>query len=399
MPSEGASAQKSPRCRLMHFVSTFEIKTDTKWLVQLARYLDRGRFDLSAVCFYGGGPIQADLDALGVRTFNLDVADEHDLRAILRARRVMQTAGCDVAHTHLLRADLFAGAAARWAGVPVIVSTAYAIGQYRREKRRRTDRLLDYACTAMTKHTIAVSLAVAVDCIDRLKMDPRTVTIIHTGIDPPAQTTPAEAAEMRARLAVGVDNPLIVTVGRLSYEKGMEVLIDAAARVRNTHPNARFVIAGEGPDRSRLEDRIRLLNLEPTVRLLGFVPEVRPLWGAADVACIPSKSEGMPNVLLEAMAAGCPVVATNVGGIPEAIDPEWNGLLVRPDDPNAMAAAIRSLIDDCIVAHRLGEIARRTVHERFHVRDVVARYEALYQKLVTRETQPRAARFAISGTA
>ena len=98
---------------------------------------------------YDGGPMQEQLEALGVRTFNLNVRDERDPRSILRARELVDELRPDIVHTHLLRADLIGGAAARWAGVPVIISTAYALGEFRREKRRRSDRLLDAACARL----------------------------------------------------------------------------------------------------------------------------------------------------------------------------------------------------------------------------------------------------------
>src|SRR5262245_49526082 len=99
---------------ILHFVSTFEIKTDTKWLLQVARYLDRDRFRLSVACFYSGGPMQAEFEALGIRTHNLESPREQDPRAVFRAKRLILANKPDVVHTHLLRADLFGGMAARW---------------------------------------------------------------------------------------------------------------------------------------------------------------------------------------------------------------------------------------------------------------------------------------------
>ncbi|MFH1417239.1 MAG: glycosyltransferase [Planctomycetota bacterium] len=390
MSSLHTTGPRNGRWRLLHLVSTFAIKTDTKWLLQIARHLDREAFDLSAACFYEGGPVRDELESLGVTTYNLDMPGEQDPRAVLGIRRLLKETNCDLVHTHLLRADLFGGAAARWSGMSVNVSTAYAIGAFRRAKRRKTDRLLDVATAWLPTHTIAVSEAVKRDCVERLRMNADRVTVIHTGIDPPPERDAAAAESLRRAWGVSPGEPLIVTVARLSYEKGIDTLIDAAAILRETHPGARVVVAGDGPDQGELEERIRRRGVSDMVRLAGFHADVWPVFWAADVVCMPSKSEGMPNVLLEAMAAGCPVVATNVGGVPEAISSGENGLLVEPENAAALASALASLIDDAPMAQRLAREARRTVEQRFLARDVVGRYAALYERLLVQRSKAHA---------
>lgn len=361
--------------RLLHFVSTFAVKTDTKWLVQLARHLDPARYKLFVAAFYEDGHIREQLESLGVETFNLNSPGEHDPRAILRAKTIIQQVQPDIVHTHLLRADLFAGSAARWANVPVIISTVYAVGQYRRSKKRRADRLLDLACAALPTHLLAVSNAVKNDLITRIDIDPNDITVIHTGIEPPATSRATQELERTT-------NPNILTIARLSYEKGIDTLIDAAAILHHTHPNTRFTVIGDGPQRPDLEARIHARNVTGIVRLAGFTDDVWPHLAACDIVCIPSKSEGMPNALLEAMSAAKPIVATTVGGIPEAITHRENGLLVRPEAPTDLADALAQLLDDPNLANQLAIAARQTVDTRFHVRDIAAHYMNLYDSLL-----------------
>jgi len=372
--------------RILHFVSTFGVKTDTKWLVQIARHLDRRRFSLSAACFHEDGPIRGELESLGVSTFNLGVPNERDPRAIVRARRLIVQQGCDIVHTHLLRADLLAGLAARWAGVPVIISTVYALGEFRREKRRRTDPLLDAVCAVLPTHAVAVAEAVKRDCIKRLRMRAENITVIHTGIDPPHPMDAGRIASARAKWGLSTEHRLVLTLARLSYEKGVDTLVEAAKLVRQTHADVRFVVLGEGPDRPAIEERIRALNLDSVVRLAGFDADVWPAIAAADVVCLPSKSEGMPNVLLEAMAAGKPIVATCVGGIPEAVESETNGLLVEPDESANLAGALSRVLADAGLARRIGEAARATAQARFNAREAVEVYGRLYRRLLERRS-------------
>jgi len=375
------SPQERPT-RVLHFVSTFQVKTDTKWLLQLARHFRPENISFSIACFFESGPMQEQFEAAGISTFNLDSPHESDPRAILRAKRLIDRIGPDIVHTHLLRADIFAGTAARWAGVPVILSTIYAVGRFRRSRRRRADFLLDRVSASLPTHVLAVSEAVKRDCVERLHLEESDVTVIHTGIDPPAQFDLERGRRMREHWRVGPDQPLVAAVARLSYEKGIDTLIDAAAILHQTMPSVRFVVVGDGPDEHDLQRRIDARNVRGIVQLAGFTDDVWPALLAADVFCLPSKSEGMPNALLEAMAASRPIVASNVGGIPEAIAPETNGLLFTPAYPRSLADSLRRIIADRPLALRLGQEARRTVESRFRARDVAARYTDLYDRLL-----------------
>lgn len=385
VPYEHGPEVPGPR-HVVHFVSTFELKTDTKWLLQLARQVNRAAYRFTAVCFYGGGPVQERLEALGVPTHNLNTPDERDPRAVLRARKLIQELQPDIVHTHLLRADLMGGAAARWAGVPIVVSTVYAMGEFRRQHRRKADRLLDVACSRLATHTIAVSQAVADDLVARMRVDPEDVTVIHTGIEAPPAVDGGVLAKTRKAWGVDEKAPVVLTIARLSYEKGVDVLIDVAAVLHPANPTIRFVVMGEGQDRAALTAKIDQLGLNDIVKLVGFSPDVWPALAAAEVVCIPSKAEGMPNVLLEAMAMGRPIVATCVGGIPEVIESNINGLLTAPDRTADLAKSISRLVGDAALRFRLGEAARRTVCERFGASLVTARYEELYQRLLERRS-------------
>ncbi len=380
--SATALASADEPCRLLHLVSTFAIKTDTKWLLQIARHLDRRKYQMSAACFYGGGPVQAQLEALGVRTFDLGVPRELDPRAMFRAQRLIARLQPEIVHTHLLRADIYGAIGARLAGVPVVLSTVYAMGDYRREKRRSSDWLIDAACARLPTHAIAVSEAVKNDCVARHGMNADRVTVIHTGVEPPATVDARAAGLARASWGCCGEEKVILTLARLSYEKGIDTLIDAASVLRDTHPEVRIIVLGEGPDHEALQSRILERQVEDVVKLAGFTRDVWSAIAGADVVCLPSKSEGLPNVLLEAMAMARPIVATRVGGIPEALTDEHDGLLVEPNRPHLLAHALGRVLHDTTFAARMGRAAQATMQRRFHARDVVGRYEALYTRLL-----------------
>jgi glycosyltransferase involved in cell wall biosynthesis len=172
--------------------------------------------------------------------------------------------------------------------------------------------------------------------------------------------------------------PLVVCAARLEVVKGVEYLVRAAADV----PQAAFAITGTGPLDEQLRELSVTLGVDERVAFLGRVPEVAPVLAAADIVVLPSLSEGLPTVAVEAMALGKPVVATRVGGTPEAVEDGVTGLLVEPRDPAALAAAIMRLADDPVLARTLGEAGAARARERFSAAAMVDSYAALIAELV-----------------
>lgn len=374
--------------RVLHVVSTFEVKTDTKWLHTLLPHFDRRRVVPAIACMYGGGAMRQQFASLGIETADFDAPAEISLAAINRAYRYIRRGRFDLVHTHLLRADLYAGLAARLAGTKSVVSTVYAIGQFRRWKRRRLDGLLDQLIRLWPTHVLAVSQAVKVDCVGRLRWPESRVSVIHTGIEPNGfGPDPMARRRIRAEWGLNDATPLIVTLARLNYEKGLPTLIDAAGLLNRRHPSAVTVIVGDGPIADELRGLIAAAGVSDCVRLAGFRHDVSDVLAAADVFCLPSYMEGLPNALLEASAAGVPVVATRVGGIPELVLADQTGLLVAPRRADQLAEAIGRLLSDRQLAGRLADAARRRIETEFSVETAADKYQALYEALVAERVQ------------
>jgi glycosyltransferase involved in cell wall biosynthesis len=378
--------------RILHCVSTFEIKTDTKWLHQLIGRLNTDKFQPAIACFYGQGPMQTAFIELGIPAFNLNAPHNVSPAALSRARDCIRRFQPDILHNHLLRAELYGGSAARLAGVPVILNTAYAIGSFRRHKKRRTDNLLDRICYRLATHTLTVSEAVRRDVIQRKLKPADVVHTIHTGIDFNASLpNKSETKRIRRHWQIPPQAPLILTVARLSYEKGVDILLQAAETVAGWHPDAHFVVVGDGPLRNTLEQQVRSANLQQNVHLVGFRADVDHCLAAADLFVMPSLMEGMPNALLEAYRAKLPVIASAAGGLPEAVDHEKTGLLVAPGDPDELASAIRRLLTDKSLRQQLACNGRNWAEQRFSLPVVVRKYEALYEKLCLDQLASRSA--------
>ncbi len=211
------------------------------------------------------------------------------------------------------------------------------------------------------------------------------VSILHNSIDPAWGPSPDEIEELRTslRLAPGVIR--ILSIGRLSKEKGHATLFKAVAEVKRRRPDLVFevLLAGDGPLFASLKELAKAEALESTIRFVGQVRNARPFYGVADVMVLPSLSEGSPNVVLEAMAARLPMVATRVGGVPEIVRDRETALLVPPGNAGAMAAALLELIDSGELRLRIATQAHDHLVAEFTPAQYDARLMAVYQQVLT----------------
>jgi len=254
-----------------------------------------------------------------------------------------------------------------------------------RTRRRRDRWALRLLCLSASR-LITVSDALRRDLLVlRPNLASKTVTI-HNGID--TRAAPArDAAEVRRSLEIPGGVPLVGMVARLAPQKGIGDFIHAARAVLREVPSARFLIGGEGPLRKEAESLLRELQIEGRLRLLGKVDSARELIAALDVLVVASTSEGSSLVAMEAMAAGKPVVATAVGGVPELVVNGETGVLVRPREPEALAGAILSLLQQPERAQHLGERGRRRAAQHFDVAHMLERTEAVYADLLREEIE------------
>lgn len=212
---------------------------------------------------------------------------------------------------------------------------------------------------------------------------PERLSVRHNAVVPPKSLTSDEKRTLRTQCGISKGDRVILAIGRLSREKGHADLFHSIASMRASNPEfkLKLMIVGDGPERSHLQALAKTLALDNTVVFVGHVSDVTPFYAIADVFALPSHSEGSPNVLLEAMAASVPVVATKVGGVPEIASPE-NALLVPPSDPQAFAIALRRLLTDAELSQRLSRNAQLRAREfspESHAQSLIQ----IYQELIT----------------
>ncbi|MBM4049072.1 MAG: glycosyltransferase family 4 protein [Planctomycetes bacterium] len=287
-----------------------------------------------------------------------------DIRLIVRLARWLRRLKPDAVHMHNETALFYGTLSSMLARVPVRLYTEHD-GRFPRSLPAR------WANRFLVRH---LTQAVAVsEAVRRLWCESDGIPIERVRVIP--NGVPDTGARPHFGLLRG-EHWLIGFVGRLSTEKGVDVLIEAFALVRQHLPQARLILAGDGPERAALCKRASDMNLRDSVDFLGERDDVPAILAGLSVFVLPSRSEGLPMALLEAMAAGLPIVATAVGGVPEAIRDNDNGLLVCPNAPREMAAAIVGLAQDEALRERIGGQAHRDFLEKYHLSHMVDAYAA-----------------------
>ena len=290
------------------------------------------------------------------------------IRAVVKERRI------DVLHAHGYKADLYSWAALRSSGV-ALVSTCHT--WYDNDLAVRVYGALDRRVLRGFGRVVAVSAEVERRLLDSGVSTDR-IRRIRNGIDVHAFADVAEGRENRTSqtLRVGL-------VGRLSREKGVDVFIDAAARVAQAVPNVEFVVVGEGPDRPQLEEQIRALNLDGRLRLLGHQDSMLPVYAGLDLLVSASRQEGLPVALLEGTASGLPLVATTVGEVPTLVVQDETGLLVAPGDAAALADAMVQVLVDDDRRLTLGRNARTRIEREYSADRMAAEYSQVYREALS----------------
>jgi glycosyltransferase involved in cell wall biosynthesis len=204
--------------------------------------------------------------------------------------------------------------------------------------------------------------------------------VVHNAIHTPDAIGDEAGFRSKISMQLGLPNDSIwcVTAGRLSPEKGHEDLVQSIALMGNHAAKCCFLFCGEGPCRTQLERQVQALNLRGKIRFLGFRRDIQDIFRAMDMLILPSHSEGLPNVVLEAFSFGKAVVATAVGGVPELVEHGQNGILVLPGDSKSLAEAIIKCVEDRAMRESFGKAARNTTRSRFNFEDQARKLESIY---------------------
>jgi len=367
----------SPVLRVLQLIPTLDRSGAEKQMVLLARGLPRDRFRVEVAALTRLGPLKAELDAAGIPVTAIGKRLKVDPMVLGRLARFLKAGRFDVVQTWIYAADTYGRVAARMAGVPVVVTAEMAVDLW----KGRTELAVDRFLARWTDRVVGNSEAVVAFCRG-VGIPAAKLAMIPSGI---GDEEPPEVDRAAVRLGLGLpsDAPLALFAGRLAEQKGVQTLLSALDLLQHVLPDLRTLIVGEGPLRSRLEEKARAFQLleDRRVSFLGHREDVPRLLAAADVLVLPSLYEGLPNVVLEAMRFRKPVVATAAPGTTEVVQDGVTGLLVPLRDPPALAQAIRRVIAGPALARSLGEAGRARAEAEFGADRMVHRFAGLYEQL------------------
>ncbi len=355
--------------RVCEVVRHARIAGTEKHVFLLAPKLNKEVFDVT-VCSFEQGELVDRFKEREITTFVID--DNRPAIHFLKLIAFLRRSKFDIVHCH---SGGYACLAAKIAGIKRIVYTKHGIGFTKEELRRRTlvrkfrDLLVDKCvCVyiALTKHDKMIMTEV-------LHVDQHKIRIIYNGID---------SSFREIKTARNRNSPTIGTVARLTKQKGLSFLIKAIPEILKYFGDLKVLIAGNGKEEGPLKELSKTLGISENVEFLGYVENVAEVINNMDVFILPSVWEGFPYVLLEAMALGKPIVASNIFGVNEIIDDNTSGMLVKPEDSDDIAKAVIELLSNHEKARRISEFAYRKVSDSFSLNQTVSQIEDLYLALI-----------------
>ncbi len=363
----------SERTRLWYLIGTLSVGGAERTLVDLANGLNSDQFDITIWTIAEAGPLAAELDD-HVSVRSLDAISKADILTVPRFVAAVRREQPDILQSFLFYDNTLATLAGLFNPNTTVVTGVRAVPNdpptVRTLVRHVTPRLAD--------HIVSNSES-GVAFITGHGADPDTVSVVHNGRDLEAYRNGSATPELRDSLGIPSDVAVVGTVGRLIERKGHYDLLAAWPLVKDEHPNAQLLIIGDGPERDGLEQRACELGIWDSVQLLGTRDDIPALLDLMDVFAFPSHFEGLPGALLEAMAAGLPIVATSVDGNSELLDHEESGLFVPVRDPDTLAHETCQLLSQQSVATSLGDQAAHIATTSFSLDRMVDGFTTVYE--------------------
>jgi glycosyltransferase involved in cell wall biosynthesis len=369
---------------ILHLISRLSVGGVENQLLQLCRHYDRTQFSPLVCCIREKGEIGREIERAGVEVIALGRREVHQLdpSLILEIWRLLRARGVSILRTHQYEAGFYGRLAALFAGPPIIVSSFHNIYRRRKWHRERVNWLLSH----LTDRIVAVSECVKSDILRYDSVPAAKVKVIYNGIDPHQFRGEVREEELKVALGFPPNARLLGTIGRMTPQKGHTLLLEVFAALRRLM-DLKLVIVGDGPLRKSLEQRAAALGIGDDVCFPGARRDIYPLLRSMEVFVLPSLWEGMGTAVIEAMAAGRAVVASDIPPLREVVPSPELGTLVTPNDKDSLLQALGRLLADRELRERMGERAREYALSRFPIQRVVSEYQDLFAEI--RDTKDR----------
>ena len=364
--------------KVLLVIDNLEFGGGERVFLQLAAGL-RDRFEIFVAATHGG-EFEGRLRELDIQFFSVNMERHLSWKPIAQIRHIIRQNQIDLVHSQGARADFFARIAAKMADSPHILCTVampvegFDVGPL----KKRIYRLLDKFSGRYVERYIVVSDSLRTILTDGRGIPLQRVVKIYNGVELNQYDPDLKEGRLRDQLGIPQSVKLVGAMGRMVWQKGFEFFIKAIPDIISYAPENSFLLIGEGPLRSELENLSQQLNVSDKIIFTGFRSDIPQILSAIDILVVPSLLEGFPMITLEGMAMAKPIVATRINGIEEQISDGEEGLLVPPQSTKTLSAAVLELIQNNELASRLGTAARRKVETYFSVERMVGETEKVY---------------------
>lgn len=368
------------KTRVLHLITGSFIAGAENVILTVAEGMKGSQFESEICTLTPTGDLHKKANQIAIKSYALGYKNILSLpKIIIKLMLLLYKNKYDIINTHLPQASVIGIIISRLRGIPYIIETRH-YSDYMYKYSNRINQWLDKKTVNMADHVIVVSHAGKVVLMNREGVKEEKISVIYNGIN---ISKFSSNHRIQIRKQLGIDNKMVLTF-TASYHprKGHKYLLESVGMLKKKYPDVIILLIGDGILKANLEALTKQLHLEDNVRFLGYRTDIPELLNATDIYVHSSVEEGFGIAIIEAMAAGLPVIATNVGGIPEIITHNKNGILVPPEDPQALSSAMSDLIDHPDKRKTLAESGRRHVGANFTDETMVNKYREVYRSNV-----------------
>lgn len=384
---------KMEKTKIIYVIGSLDIGGGEGQLVETVVRLNRDKFEPVIYCITHKGVLASLVEGEGIRVETVGSRAKtkygrynplliyFTIKYLWRLYRMIQSDKPDIVQGCLFHGYIAGTLTSKLAGVPIILSNRWSLGIFKEKKWHYL--FLERISNRFNRLLITNSQAVREDVIRQEKVDPEKVIVIYNGVDTDKfRPNLIDPLAKKKELSLPPEDKVVGVIANLHHYKGHTYFLKAASLVKEKFPQVKFLLLGDGPERENLKGQAQSLSLEKDVLFLGVREDVAEILSIMDISVLPSFEEGFSNTILESMAAGIPMVATSVGGNPEAVLDGVTGFLVPPRDEKALAQALLKLLEDDDLRKSMAKSSRERAVENFGMKRLIEETEGLYLDLL-----------------
>jgi len=373
------------RINILYVVDNLTFGGGERGFSQLSNALDKERYNIFIACS-PGGELENRIKNIDVQIKFIDFRRQINSKIFIELMKIIKDENIHIVHSVGSRADFYARLAGKIAGAPIIISTlAMFAERFDTDPLRKALYIIfDRFSERFVDTFIVVSEALKHTLHTRHHIDKRKIVRIYNGVELDLYSPHVKYSEsVRNEFAIEDTTPLVGTIGRCIYQKGFEYFLLATPIILRKYPDVKFILVGDGPLRAQLENMAQRLGIANSIIFTGFRNDIPRILAEMDIFVLSSVLEGLPRVVMEAMAVGKPIVATDIEGIREELDHGQEGIIVPSRNPPALAQGIMELLINRDKAKEMGLRARKKAERLFSLKETVKNIDSLYQRLIS----------------